>query len=92
MWKLMNFFMLSCRKASELIEKKLLFGLSPLESIHLKVHTSMCTACTAYQKQSKDIHKALGTFVKEKQDLNGTTATVDVDKLKEKIIRSIEKK
>ncbi len=50
---LMNLLMLSCRKATELMEKRLLVGLSLREKMQLGMHKSMCDACTAYEKQSK---------------------------------------
>lgn len=51
--------MLSCKKATELIERKSIFGLSWKENIQLKVHTKMCDACSIYQKQSKEIDTLL---------------------------------
>lgn len=51
--------MLSCKKATELMEKQSLFGLSAKERFRLRLHTSMCDGCTAYQKQSLLIDKLL---------------------------------
>jgi hypothetical protein len=59
MKRLMNFLFLSCIKASELIEKKLDKRLTSREKIQLFVHTKMCDACNAYQKQSKQLDHAL---------------------------------
>jgi hypothetical protein len=55
-----NVLMISCKKATELIEKKsvvteLTFG----EKLQLRMHTAMCKACTNYQKQSIFIDNAL---------------------------------
>ncbi len=47
--------MLSCKKATELIEKKLLVKLSFKEKMQLEMHKSMCSACTTYEKQSKKL-------------------------------------
>jgi len=52
MKKLMHLLFLSCLKATGLIEKKMLFRLSPSETLQLKIHTMMCSACTHYEKQS----------------------------------------
>jgi predicted anti-sigma-YlaC factor YlaD len=49
----MNILMLSCRKATELMEKKLHAGIGPLENIQLFMHTQMCDGCRAYQKQNR---------------------------------------
>nr|WP_276902662.1 hypothetical protein [Pedobacter kyonggii] len=57
--KLMNWMMLSCKKATELIEKKSLVDLSAKEKIMLKLHTSMCDGCSAYQTQSLLIDELL---------------------------------
>lgn len=59
MKKLMNFLMLSCQKASALIDKKNILGLTMKEKVMLKMHTSMCDFCTAYQKQSLLLDKFL---------------------------------
>ncbi len=59
MKRLMNFLFLSCIKASELIEKNLDKKLTSKEKIQLYVHTKMCDACNAYQKQSKQLDNAL---------------------------------
>lgn len=59
MKKLMNWMMLSCKKATELVEKQALLGLSPKEQLRLRLHTSLCDGCTAYQKQSLLIDQLL---------------------------------
>lgn len=51
--------MLSCKKASELIEKKSVVKLSVKENMMLHMHTAMCDGCKAYQKQSKLLDKFL---------------------------------
>lgn len=55
----MKALMLSCHKATELIEKNAVAKLSIMERIRLRVHKSMCDACTSYEKQSKLIDKIL---------------------------------
>jgi hypothetical protein len=52
MKKLMNILMLSCKKASKLIDKKSLVKLSWKENLQLNMHTAMCDGCKAYEKQS----------------------------------------
>ncbi len=51
--KILNTLMLSCHKATELIEKKTVFSLSPAEKVQLYLHTRVCDACRNYQKQSE---------------------------------------
>ncbi len=55
----MNWMMLSCKKVTELVEKKSLVGLSTKEGVRLRLHTTMCKGCAAYQKQSFQIDKLL---------------------------------
>lgn len=45
--------MLSCRKASELIEKGQVEKLSWAERVQLQMHNSICKGCKAYQTQSE---------------------------------------
>jgi len=47
--------MLSCKKATELIEKQQVTPLGWVEKIQLSSHLSMCRACSAYKTQSKKI-------------------------------------
>jgi len=53
MKKIMHILFLSCKKATEMIEKKLNFKLSWYEKIQLEGHKMMCSACKNYEKQSK---------------------------------------
>lgn len=86
----MNILMLSCRKATELIEKELDYKLSILEKIQLYMHTHMCDACRHYQQQSQLIDEAL------KRHLNGSSEKIPKveplsNEIEEKIIRNLHK-
>lgn len=59
MRKLMNFLMLSCKKASELVDKRTVVNLSMKENMLLHMHTAMCNGCKTYQKQSKILDELL---------------------------------
>ncbi len=59
MKKMMNIIMLSCKKATELIEKRLITKLSTIEKIQLKMHTAVCSQCSAYETQSEIIEKSI---------------------------------
>lgn len=59
MAKFVNSIMLSCSKATELIEKEQLLGLSFGERLQLKTHKMMCDACRNYEKQSVLIESIL---------------------------------
>jgi UDP-2,3-diacylglucosamine pyrophosphatase LpxH len=88
MKRLMNFLMLSCKKATELIETKSIFGLSWKENIQLKAHTKMCNACSIYQKQSKEIDTLLEKHI-HKADEN-KVPEIENKKLKEAILHNLE--
>jgi hypothetical protein len=77
MKKLMTKLMLSCVKATELIDKKAISGLSITQKIQLRVHTSLCDGCKAYQKQSVLLDELL------KRHLELKNNNQDVDSIKE---------
>ena len=87
MKKLMNYLMLSCKKATELIEKRSLVRLSFKEKVQLRLHKSMCDACTAYEKQSRKIDELLHKHIHGVSIDN--TAILTNETLKEKIINNI---
>jgi len=68
MKKLMQILMLSCRKASELIDKKLLVKLSWKENLQLNMHTAMCDGCKAYEKQSLILDNILHKHVESNDE------------------------
>jgi len=83
---LMNFFFLSCQKSTELIEKKLNTKLSFQENLRLRIHLSMCNACTRFGKQSIFLDKSIEHLHKKK------TTKSDHNHLTEKIIKSLDSK
>jgi hypothetical protein len=85
MKKLKNILFLSCKKASELIEKKIHFRLSFLEEIRLKIHKSMCDACTKYEKQSTFLEKAISSGQKD------IIIETDLEELKNLITSNLDK-
>lgn len=87
MKKILHFLMLSCTKATELIEKKTLFNLSALENFQLKLHKSICDACTNYENQSKIIDDVFRDRIQSTK-----SEQIDIiknDPLKEKILKKI---
>ena len=55
----MHRLILSCLKATEIIEKGLNFKLSWKEKLQLKVHKMVCDACSRYEKQSLFLDRAI---------------------------------
>ena len=64
---LMRNMMLSCEKATLLIERKADGDITVLQRMQLVLHTSMCRACTNYQKQTVLIDKLLGKYIKNEE-------------------------
>jgi uncharacterized protein CbrC (UPF0167 family) len=83
----MNWLMLSCKKATELIEKKLLVKLSFKEKIQLEMHKSICNACTAYEKQSKKMDEL---FHNHFQNIDATQPEATINEgIKKRIIDTL---
>ena len=80
----MHILFLSCLKATELIEKKLHFKLSITEKLQLRMHKSMCDACTMYEKQSIVLEKGLSSLKEDDPDQN------ELEQLKKIIIQKLE--
>jgi hypothetical protein len=57
--KEMNAFMISCKYATELIEKNQSTVLSLSEIFQLHFHTFMCDVCKRYERQSVFLEKIL---------------------------------
>lgn len=88
----MNRLMLSCRKATELMEKENFIGLKRIEKIQLFMHTRMCDACTHYYKQSQFIDKALQYDSSPELNAKNITHKTLSSEIKSKIINNLEKK
>ena len=57
--------MLSCKKATELIEKKDLVGLDPIQNMQLSAHMMLCKACKDYEQQSHFLDKMISMHMKK---------------------------
>jgi hypothetical protein len=55
----MNAMLLSCVKATELMEMKEHVPLGLLKTIQLHMHTAMCSGCRNYMKQSQLIDELI---------------------------------
>lgn len=87
MKKLMNILMLSCKKASELIDKRSLSKLSWTENLQLNMHTAMCDGCKAYENQSHFLDKMLHKHIKSQDE--SKVPQVENNDLKNKIISKL---
>ena len=52
----------NCKKATFLIDKKNLEGISFLQHMELRIHLAGCSICRLYQKQSQAIDKLVDNF------------------------------
>ncbi len=73
MSSLFHFVNLSCKSATEMVEKSALEHFSIKEKIQLKFHLTICKTCRSYQKQSEAIdlffkQNSAATLAKEEHD------------------------
>lgn len=78
--------MISCKKAAELTEKKLLGNISAMESFQLSIHRALCKACRRYGVQSSEID----AFLKEHYSGANFDEQPDIEALKQKIKEQIK--
>lgn len=85
--------MLSCRKATELIEKRSVFELNTLEKTQLFFHLKVCEACKQYEKQSTIIDSIMkDTYKSDKSEVEELIQPTEADKaLIQKINKRLEK-
>ena len=67
--KLMSLLLLPCKRATELVEKRSVAGLTLMERFRLKLHTSMCHACSEYALQSQFLQKAIHNWFSEHEHI-----------------------
>lgn len=80
---------LSCRAATELMERKLREELSRSERLKLNVHTLICSACRHYEKQTQLIEHLFRA--KERAAIE-TRIEAQIELLEEKILEELRKK
>lgn len=66
--KLMQRLMLSCKKATELVEKRTVAGLSPVEAVQMRLHMGACEVCRHYEHQSAVLDKAVAQLARQQQE------------------------
>ena len=80
---LLHTLIISCKKATLLVEKKEQDKISFKESVQLKIHLWICKACKIYEKQSK----VIDAIFRKKSRIKTETK---LDKnIKQKIIKKI---
>ncbi|MEO8582315.1 MAG: hypothetical protein ABI415_00890 [Flavitalea sp.] len=81
---IMNAMMLSCVKATKLIEMKGNGPLGILKTMQLNMHTAMCSGCRNYRKQSTLINELL------RRTFEASPIVADTDELEAAIISKIK--
>jgi len=79
---LINTLLLSCRKATYLMERRTMEALGTLDRMQLWMHVRVCAVCQVYAKQNAQIEELLE--MRERTD-----ATVDTTLLEQRIISAI---
>jgi hypothetical protein len=87
MQNIKNSLFLSCLKATGFIEKKQAIGLTFKEEIQLKIHLSMCKACSSYEHQSRAIEDGIVKNYKKKNKLENDE---NLDQFEKEIIEKIK--
>lgn len=85
---MMSLIMLSCKKATLLIEKKLSTNLSFKEKIQLKMHTSLCKACSNYEQQGEIIDELLQQQIQDDETIIDEVHIISNQELKNRIIEN----
>ena len=81
----MRFLMISCKIATELVDKRQAVGLSFPEQLKLRLHTAMCDACKLYEKQSAKIEDFLSGELGKTPD-SGKVTDKRASRLAERIL------
>ncbi|HMQ77356.1 MAG TPA: hypothetical protein PKE21_14495 [Flavobacteriales bacterium] len=80
----MNTLMLSCRKATHLMERRTMEELGTLGRMQLWVHLRVCDGCRAFQKQNAQ----MDVLMKNREPVD---ASVDTTVLEKRILTALEK-
>jgi len=86
----LHILLLSCTKATELIEKSKYFKLSPIDRIRLFLHVGICGFCHRYRKHSRLIDQLMIELHQTHQHTH-EPAEQDLTALKQRIINSLDK-
>jgi hypothetical protein len=82
---MLKIFMLSCEKATALVEKRSTLGLSVLGRIRLNLHQKVCGMCQHYEQQSALIDQYI-----EKKIAKREVSEVDLGEVKKSILKKLE--
>lgn len=84
-----HIFVLSCTKATYLIEKQLHTKLSFIEQIQLRIHLSMCSYCSNYSKKAELLDKLTKDIVQE-NDVKTIFSSSEIEKFKKNVYKKLQ--
>lgn len=84
-----HIFVLSCTKATYLIEKQLHTKLSFIEQIQLRIHLSMCSYCSNYSKKAEFLDKLTKDIVQE-NDVKTIFSSSEIEKFKKNVYKKLQ--
>jgi hypothetical protein len=82
-----QFLQISCHKATELVEKKINFGLSWKEQLQLHYHQKACAVCLYYEEQNVMMEKWLQDAEKQETNPNNISEN-EVKALIDKLLKN----
>lgn len=91
MKSLIQIMLLSCEKASNLIEKEIYTGLNAQEKMQLFLHTRMCDTCKNWQKQSRELDANLQQHISLFPTGTGLVDEMLSEDAKQKLIDDLSK-
>lgn len=83
-----HIFVLSCAKATYLIEKRLHRKLNPIERLQLRMHLSLCRYCSDYNKKAELLDKLTRISVSDNEKSTVFTAD-EVEMFKKRVCEKI---
>ncbi|MGL5957359.1 MAG: hypothetical protein ACRCZZ_01960 [Phocaeicola sp.] len=86
-----HFFVLSCKKATYLLEKKNHTHLNLWELLQLKLHLSICSYCAGYEKESQLIDEAIRRVAKaQAENENSHFSKAEIEEIKKRIAKEVK--
>ena len=82
---------LSCKKATELIEKGSVFQLRKVEKVQLILHLKMCRRCKLYEKSSDNLDKLIAKEFEKKTETGPSISEGFKKELLERLKKEIRK-
>ena len=85
--------MFSCSpviKLQDSLKKKMHFQLNLVERLQLFMHTSMCDACKAYEKQNKDLDSMLDKHVHTQHNSKDSVKEILSEDVKNQILKKLK--